>query len=909
MNNLFASHTGKHMTIVLVDASGSTIAKNFGTDLVFNKEKEIIKNLDEEEYRLIFWNSDNNANNAEQKNSFVKGIFKLPFVVKKDKLDLAFGLVKPNIHQGCLTFPHLGFDGIPDEWICHDGLNKIYFITDGEMGHSNISSYEMSSLKTALKESIKRLFAKYNNIQLHIITVEPKYMDFTLVETLEKAAGCDVYNVIMDNQMTKHITKFISYTTNNLNGFVHINKNIPPPGFIPYADKYFSEMRTGEFLVYLSEVIANTGNEDELLKIVQNLASTVSTLIKDKPAKIVDDIIRTFCRLFKNTTLDIMFAQLILTDAVQKERAGTANVFASYRAKLRDLYKQANELLIKNVKEAIGINEFFISLPLDGKIISGHFRLIDKNLKIYRTNYPQSATEINGIMVPIIPFDYTDFSPMNEQCLRQWVRQLIYKLYGVNVMEDTVIYVVLSIVLQVILSDVDDTIKNSYRQLGTIMLKKKRMNTDITELSRLENGEFPVPNSGKIEVFYGYMNFVKHKLDIDIHPMTFWYALCLALGNQSLITKQLIHCKEYIEKDFAGINPENLLLRFKGKIGNIVHHCIEFENVLDYSCLVTMDDTSKTGGYRFLPHNNIQGSNCCPVYVLSETGHHVLLENPRTSFCPICFAHLDATHFQKVGPKPLSIEQSQIFNENTIDVFASDRPIPKAKIPTINTNTFAKTPIPNKKGSLVIMKGTVGSGKSTYATKIKEHIDIIGGHCYVVGIDKYCKNGLSVSEAVDKIKEELMTIDSIADAKLLVVIIDTCGEKNSGNIHFNVDFTGWPKINVWPNLDRSQLENYLAWSLRNVLLRGNPNPSWGNADSYHHLNPTTAGIGKCMEVHQSKARALYGKKLPKMPVSANMGCEEAIALINDKADAYQKFLSEKMDLDIEIKKVMDKIIH
>ena len=919
MNDLFASHSGKHTTIVLVDASGSTILKNFESGLVFDKLKEIVKNLNEEDYRIIFWNSDRNTQSDKSENSFTKGIFKLPFIVKKEKLDSAFQLVKPSIHGGCLTFPHLAFDNIPDEWICRDGVTKIYFVTDGEMGYSTISKYEMASLKTALKESIKRLFVKYNNIQLNIITVEPKHMDFTQVETLERAAGCDVLNVIIENQMTNCITKFISYTINNLDGFVHINKNIPPPGFVPYADRYFSETRTGEFLVHLTEVIANTKDENELLKIVQQLAPTVSTLAKDKPSRYVKDIIRTFCGLFNNTALDIMFAQLILADAVQKECAGMANVFATYRAKLQDLYKQANELLFKNVKEAVGINEFFLSLPLNNKIVTGHYRLIDRNLTIGNTNYPQAVTEINNIMVPVIPFDYGNASLMNEQCLRQWVRVLIHKMYGVNSMEDIVIHVVLSIVLQIVLSDVDIAVKNSYRRLGTIMLKKKRMNTDVTELARLENGDLPTPNSGKIEVFYGYMDYIKQKLGIDVHSMTLWYALCLALDNSALVTKQLIHCKEFIEKDFPNVDPLMLLQMLKGKIHSITHYSIAFENVLDYNCLVTLDDTSSTGGYRFLTHNTTLGSNCCPVYVLSKNGHQSLLENPRTSFCPICFAHLDKSHFEEVGPKPITIEQLQIFDDKMVNIFATTKPTPIAKIPiptsgigsattnsisTVNTNVFApKSGMLNKKGTLVIMKGTVGSGKSTYAALIKKNIEANNGHCFVVGTDEYCKTGMSVSDAIDKIKEKLMEINLIDNSKLLVVVIDTCGEKNPGNIIFGVDFTGWNKLNVWPNLERSEMEGYLSWSLRNVLLRNKP-----DANDNYYLNPISVDVGKCADIHQTKARTLFGKKIPKMSISFGTSRENAIVLLNDKANAYQQFLSEKMDFDIEMEKFMKKII-
>lgn len=471
MTELFANHTIDHQTILLIDASGSVMQNKFNDTLIFDQMKKIIDTFEETEYRVIFWNSD-----MKTQEPFVNGVYKLPFVVKKSTLEQTFLFIRKSINQYCLTFPHLAFNNISDEWISNKSSvqrAKIYFITDGEMGFGSITTNEKNNLKVQLSESIKKLFAKYNNIQLNIVTVEPKIMDFTQIETLQKAAGCDVYNVIMENRLTKYITKFISYTPNNSDGFVHISKNIPPAGYVPFGDKYFSEMRTNEFVKYIADLISKTKGENELLQIVQNLSSTLCTLTKDKPPHAIKGIISTFCGLFNNTVLDIMFVQFILTDAVEKENAGMANIFATYRSKLQDLYKQANDLLQKNVKDAIGTNESFLTLPINDKIVSGHYRLVDRNVTMDKTIFQQACITINNILVPIIPFEYGNSSLMNEQCLRQWTRLLIHKMYGVNALEDIVIYIVLAIVLKVILSDVNDEVKNSYRKLGMTMLKKR----------------------------------------------------------------------------------------------------------------------------------------------------------------------------------------------------------------------------------------------------------------------------------------------------------------------------------------------------------------------------------------------------------------------------------------------------
>jgi len=392
------------------------------------------------------------------------------------------------------------------------------------------------------------------------------------------------------------------------------------------------------------------------------------------------------------------------------------------------------------------------------------------------------------------------------------------------------------------------------------------------------------------------MNTVNRLLGMNIQPLTLWYIMCLALDNQHLVSKQLIHCKESIEKDFPNVEPHNLLLVSKPFIQSISYFEIPFENVLDYNCLITMEDTSKTGGYRFLPHNNILNNNCCPVYVLSIEGYKQLLNNKNTSICPICYTFLNESHFQLIGPKPESFANLAIFSSSEINIFDNNNKN------AVNVNNLEKLTLNdnnkslNKKGTIIIMKGVVGSGKSTYATRIKDYIEKMDSHCFIESTDTYCKIGINISDAISRITEELLKINDITDNKPIVVIIDTCGEHNNkNNSIFGLNFTGWNKINLWPNLDRKNMEGYLSWSLRNVLQRNKPNDN----DNFY-LNPIDAGFNVCINVHKKKTTALFGKKIPSLfPIMPNT-IEEAIHKINDNANTYQKWLESSMQLDNEV---------
>lgn len=894
-----------NICILLIDASGSVTNIYNDNIIIFDKIKEIISELPEQEYHVIYWNSDKN-----NQYPFHDGIFKLPFIVKKSTLDQGFMYIKTYINTHCLTYPHLAFRAIEDSWIKKDSYTKIYFITDGEIGYYNISYSDQLYLKKCLGDSIKNLFNKYNNIQLNIITIEPHFRDFTQSESIQHAAGCDVYNVIMNNHLTECVSKFISYTPNNKNGFIHINKNKPPPGYIPFGEKYFSELKINEFISYVGNLIANTKEEDKLLQIVQYLSSSLTYIIKDKPIRIIDDIITIFCNFFNNTPLDKMLVRFILSDSINKEKMGMANIFAEYRAQLKDLYKRANELLETDVKNSIGIGELFLTLPLDNKIVSGHRNFIDQTIKNYNKQYPRGGVIIDDVTIPVIPFNYDNLSPMEEQCLRQWIRLIVHKMFKVDIMGDVILFIVLSFILQVVISDINDDIKKNYQMLGFIMFKKKRANTDITELEKILKGELPLSNIGKTEQFEIDMNFINRIFNTHFSPLTIWYALCVSLGNQEICNNQILHCKTSINSDFPGLEPSNILNEFKKFMKPIEYYSIGFEKALDYNCLITLEDTSLTGGYRFLPHISSSRILCNPIYILSSSGYDKLIKEENTCICPICYSKLTKNNFETIGPKQ-NTESTIIFSPNEAMIFRIIGNTSNTKIEKKELNISFSPPnndilVINKLGTLIIMKGTVGSGKSTFAHNIKEKINSLGGICFIIGMDKYSKDGIFGHVAIDAIKKELSVINDmdIENNQLLVVIIDTCGEKNTGDTIFNVSFKKWKKMNIWPNLYRGNMAGYLAWSLRNVIIRTLP-----KTEDYYYLNPESAGLNTCISVHQKKTIALYGKKIPKFNFNQFLTKEEIIAQISEAANNYQQYLDNNMQLEEQINSFIKKLIN
>jgi hypothetical protein len=864
--------------ILLIDASGSTKKIFDNEKTIMDKIEECISYISCDNFRIIFWNSDN----EQTKKEFSNGIFKIPYITKKEKINQIFNMVKNKINNNCLTFPHLAFSQIPDEWISNTEITHIFYITDGQIGYKDISYIVLDSLKAKFKFEIEKLFKNFNNIKLHILTVESVSYNFNENETLNIAAGGDIYKIIQNNSLTKYISQFISYTPNNENGYKHINNIIVPKGFIPFGENYFSEQKINLFVKYLSKMIENIKDEDELLKIIQHLSLTITYLVIDKSVHTIDSIIKTFCNLFKNTTLDMLMINFILSDSIKSEMEGKAIIFSEYRSKLKELYKHANELLFQNTKKAININNNFITLPIDRKIIFGFENSVTETIKLNNNTYPNSSIKINNLIIPVLPFQINGISKINEQCLRQYIRAIISKQYNIGIYEDLIIFIVMGFMMQVVLSDVDEKYKNTFRNLANIMLNKKRTNSDITELENIESGALPIGD--KIEKFYNNMNKVSSLLNINCNPLSTWYCLCLSFGNKAIINKQLIHCKESIIEDFG---DTNILDNLK-EITKISIHEMAIETILDYKCIITLEDIDTIGGFKFKSHKSLSEYDCTPIYVLSKTGYNSLIEQ-ENCFCPICYVNLTKNDFEEVGPKNNLL--MEIFSEDTKNPFGNKEI--KQTVKVIPNNSSQK-----KIGTILIMKGTIGSGKTTIALEVQKKVEKLGYYCLNEGTDKYCKNIVDIGKAVNKISQILKDIDNLDHDKIFV-IIDTCGEKTNIFNIFGKDFSSWKVIIWYPSYNKDKQKGYLSWSLRNVLER---EPV--NEESNYCLNPEK-GIELCCNVHHKKALSLFGNNIIKISTSTNL--EYILQEINESANDYSKYLNKKMTLEMQIEKIIDSL--
>lgn len=900
--------------IYLVDSSGSTVANR---GLIFNRMKDLIKKYlsFHDINNFLFWNSPN-VNDTIFKN----GVHIVPCSLGEEEIDTVFWQVQKKISNNCATATNIAFSEIPDYWFRAGEVTQIYLVTDGEMGWRNISYLDASELRGKLTTAIKKI-TSLHHVKLDIITVEDMNRDFDIVETIRHAAGCDVYNVIMENKLTEHVQSFVCYTNNHPQGYVQLQRETLPPGFLCYHGRVFSETKMSDFIRYIHSVVqTKKNNRDELLHIIQDLTGTLAVFFKGRSPQIVHGASRNFILMFADTDLDLSFVSYMLHQSIDDELTGRTAIFTSYRARMNDIYRQANDLLNNDVANAVGMTDSFLTLPYNGIVLSGSSSMVGSSIQLNGGTYPNSCIEL-AYKIPVLPLNGR-LSNMNQQCLRQWIRNLYTMLYNVSVTDESIVYLMLKDLLHVRLSDMPGPILRAYQTMALNMLRKKSYNSaaDTTDLERLETGALPSVG------FYNSLSLMKQLFEglstpsssstsststltsassststssssstpgegRPLRQYTIWYALCLATGNQMLINKQLIHCTEDIQSDFPGIDPIHLLDHLHLTVPPLQHATIPETVGYEYTCLITLDDTSGKGGYRFLPHENSIGNHCRPRQILSIEGYRQLLNPKVANICPICFSQLTTADFAPVGPKG-------DFDLNTIYPQIDDRQNVFSrrytKLSLTNTSKSSKAPITAStfKSSastatgqcyVVVLRGTVGCGKSSITNLLVEKLQKRGAEVIIAGTDRLCTDqGHTPKTAIGPIKAQLLAFET-NPAPFKVVIVDTCGERTSSDV-FGLSFNGWKRITLFPNLDRTQLLGYLCWSLRNVLRRPPATPGCG-----YYLS-TGAGLKVCCDVHQTKARAHFQKAMPVIPRGATIPA--TIALLNENADNYQRWLDE-----------------
>lgn len=223
---------------------------------------------------------------------------------------------------------------------------------------------------------------------------------------------------------------------------------------------------------------------------------------------------------------------------------------------------------------------------------------------------------------------------------------------------------------------------------------------------------------------------------------------------------------------------------------------------------------------------------------------------------------------------------------------------------------------------LVLAKGIVGCGKSTFTQKFitamqAAYEEANDGWSLVIadeGTDKYTSRKAFGEEprqiVINNLTRYQQQANSTQAAYLrgkgeseneqergiakrdFVIIIDTCGDFEGV---FGMDFPGWDQLSVWINLSTiEKVPNYLAWGVRNVLQR----------EGHETLSVEKVGLTTCFEVAAKKA-SRHNMDSSSLLMDYDLSSlETALEGLRERADRYQAEVVDQFSIEENVKLVL-----
>lgn len=627
--------------IVLIDHSGSTNSK-------FKHAKSV---LDIENEKVI-----NDLQKMHINNAYIMYWDDKFILPNQEKISCIDDLDNFKIESASGTYLSQALNNIPKDWLNNKDkqIIDVYIYTDGEISDDS---------KT-ISDELKKLLT--NNVRIYITTVEPNdnnYLDD------DCSAGNAIYKILRKNKMTSRVKKFVSYNQHHFDTpFISLNNPDVQIGFAPFRNQCFEITKINDFIKYIDNLIDDTKDKNELLKLVHELSLTISYLLKGKSVQIQRRIVDLFSELFTETSI-YKDVRDMLSKEIDNHAHGKATTFQEYRRNREKVFEVAQMALYDNVKESVSScpNKKYTSMIMkidntdpnykNDVIIKASVKTITEKIMLSDKTYNNAGYKISNYNVPILPLNINLDHDVYDQCIRQWIRANYAKKFNVNPASDIILYYFLADAMRVFLSDVSTELKSSYKQLTYLMLDRKRFGTDITEYTYLLDHQ-PAPVSGNDDKITWFLTEAMKHINIqDIQPMSFWYAIILAFNDEHLIKSQKIYCENQDTTD--------LLEKVKNKISLISEiDCSDIIYEYDYTCYITMEDTSQTGGYILPSHKITKHVSCSPNFVLSKDGYEQLKNfGATTCKCPICGEILNINDFSIINSRT-EIENEKMKNIN-----------------------------------------------------------------------------------------------------------------------------------------------------------------------------------------------------------------------------------------------------
>lgn len=666
--------------IVLIDCSGSTVGRIF----VYENDAicTILNNRGITKGHLMYWSSGNEYRVINEVVEFTSG----KQLIDKHTVGLNFSRtdIEPALNR------------IPTMWYHNDNKTDIYIVTDGEI---------CDNPSNKLKEIMS-----LHNVNITIITVCAGKNNY-LISNVN--AGGRIFDCLRNSKLLAHMREFMCINDYHKPDNPYCNLFNPEllEGLVPFRQQYFRIDRLNIFIDYISNIIdtfdVNSENyEVQLNRLSYDLIVTLKHLTHGASPVIKNHMIMLFSQLFIDTPLEINIGNRFRGEA-NNDNVMTCT-FEEYRDKRAKLFDRGYEDITTSLKNNVTNNyqHTFHTFPLktndgDYVIIQVNNGQVCKPVTLGMATYENAGFKIDNYVFPVLPAEKHNYHLYKYMCLRQWIRANYSQIYNISAPDDTLMYLFMGDILKVYLKTDDDKIRSSLSALLKVMLSRARYGSGgMLETTYLLKGNPPCPVTSTPDKMPNILQDVINRLEFsNIKPFTLWYGMMVATGDKDLIKCQYQYCKNDINNDFPDVNinfdNDMSFSYFMDRFASVFDHKVtildykrqtsSFDVDLDYTCILTLDDTTDTGGWGIKPHKLSSRVTCNPRFVISEEGFLNMKQNTSHPKCPLCRTNITYENsFCKVLSKKeedeikLNEEKNQLsfdyqLNNRYHNLYSSDR--------------------------------------------------------------------------------------------------------------------------------------------------------------------------------------------------------------------------------------------
>lgn len=547
----------------------------------------------------------------------------------------------------------VAIENIPDHW--YQKNTNIFIVTDGEVNEDKYKFYKQ----------VFSLAKRYVNI--NIMTVENNRRNY-MKDNVN--AGANIFTVLQSNKLTKYVRMFECYNEfHTMTPFVNLCNPEVDKNQFSYKEYVFDDSKFNDFVNVICDMITlNKNNKDYLDKVMYFLSFTIFFYTKNKSQGVKNEIVRLFTSLFEEVFPDTKMLTNIFESEIVSHTEGSCKTYQQYKENRKRLFERTLDDLRNNVMECFGSGNVCMSFIVD-TLDSNVKKIIESNstnsyVRLSDTYYNNGGIHYGNHYLPMLPVK-VDINDKNDdengQALRQWIRAIYARVHKIQVNDERILYLFLTDMMSVLLSDIPDHIKVAWRHCAEVMLQAKRFNSgDLKQIVFLTMGNKPKPMISGYFTMDEILTQCKNHFSKDIHITLdeLWYGICLTYNDKKLVKAQL-------PKDY---DKTSLIDKLKAYNPIYLYEKIIVQKELEYQDYLTLEDISEVGGYKF-PNYKYGKRVFNSSLLISEATYNELVSNSKkgTTKCPITGANIKLSDFIKLPPKSNNLNET-IFDDGDFNM-------------------------------------------------------------------------------------------------------------------------------------------------------------------------------------------------------------------------------------------------